>query len=355
MNRPAWIQTLHHLNATTGLPDVLERRADLLNLYHAYRALDGVEDVAVPLRPTVLWRLAPYLGLPVTASDSAFPSTLLVSAREPDSVLVAGVRFESSAVAYAISVVGESYATGRSFPPRCLVEAPEGSPRWERTLRLLEIARSSNNTEEVRGAKGFASAVREPADLRNALDDLLNARRVTLSSEVGYAEVRDRTAIGFLLGDLRRDDVDRILLGVEHSKEGVRVGGKIYAQAVVVASIDRAAVMTIRQLVNHPGEWDQAGEWVGEKPLPSPSVSLPGPTVEEVDAHLRAKFSRSESLGSWRRPGYILELQRDGIRVTTFGLTEHESLLQYAERLRDRFEVSQEERAVVVTARKATS
>ncbi len=263
MNRPSWIQALH-LN-TTSKPDE-DKRADLLNLYRIYRALDGVEDAAVVLRTSVLNRLAPFLGLPVSP-ESTFPSTLVVTACDPNTVLLAGLRYDWTVMAHAISVVGECYVTGTSFSPRCLVSPPVGTPRWERTLRLLAMAHTSANHEEVRGAKGYASAFTDPSYLRTLLSELCKVREVVTSTEEGYrySELREKLLINFMLRELCRTDEEtsRSLLSFDHKNGEFRVGGKPYGKQVILGSIDRVAVSTIQQLAHHPGEWNEAGEWVG--------------------------------------------------------------------------------------------
>lgn len=351
MTKPLWIGCLQRLRGSP-MPDDpkdTEDTEDLMNLYHAYRALDGVELAAVPLRTNVLVRLAAHLNLPVSTDGS---STLVASPEWPESVLVAGVRRETAAVERAIHLVGAQVAGTEPgvLPAPPAPAVPLALPAWTQTLDALCRVPYGQNTEEARGSLGVASAFRDPKELQRTLTDLHRARMASLDVCASIT-LYDKNAYNLLFDALGRPPEVRSLV-VVNREEGslhVAVGGQPYLQAEVVRAVDRAAVLAIRCWAHEPRAWGPEGTWTGgraEKPN-----SVPPPSVEEVDAILRAQFSRSEKVGTWRLPGYILELQKAGIRVTTFGLTEDESLLQYERALRERFTVERDKegRAVVVT------
>lgn len=351
MTKPLWIGCLQRL-CGAPLPDAPKDTEDLMNLmnlYRAYRAIDGVELAAVPLRPRVLALLAPHLNVPVSPDGS---STLVASPEWPDSVLVAGVRRETAAVSRAIDLVGAQIAGTESGvepapPPPA---APLALPAWTQTLDALCRVPYGQNTEEARGSLGVASAFRDPKELHRTLTDLHRARMASLDV-CANVSLYDKNAINLLFDALGRPPEVRSLAIVarEEGSVHVDVGGKSYLQADVVRAVDRAAVLAIRCGAREPRSWRSDGTWGDSKP----DKPVPPPSVEEVDAFLRERFSRSEKLGTWRRPGFILELQSIGIRVTTFGLSESESLLQYEQALTERFTVERgvEEHGVVVTGR----
>lgn len=257
MTRPLWIERLQRLRGASGHDE------DLMNLYHAYRTIDGVEFAAVPLRPNVLARIADHLNLPISPDGS---STIVASPEWPDSVLVAGVRRETAAVERAIHLVGARMSGTESgvTPPPPPPATPPALPAWVQTLEALCRVSSLDNTEEARGSMGVASAFREPKEIQRTLTDLHRARMASIDL-CSNVTLYDKNAFNLLFEALGRPPEVRSLAVVSR-KEGslhVMVGGKSYPQAEVVRAVDRAAVLALQYGAHAPHAWGPDGTWVG--------------------------------------------------------------------------------------------
>lgn len=266
-SRPLWVGCLRRLRGEP-LPDDPRDTEDLMCLYRAYRALDAVEHVAVPLRPRVLEWFSSLLHVPTSPDGS---STLVASPEWPDTVLVAGVRLVRGAVERVIHQAGAQWADTESgllpLPPP--PPDPVAVPPWTLVLDALSRVSESKNTEEARGDRGVASAFRHPNDMRRTLTDLHRARLASLDL-CACITLHDRDAIRLLFDALGTpsDSRSTALVNREEGAAHVEVGGKPYLQAEVLRAVDRAAALAVQCGAHEPRCWASDGSWRGREATP---------------------------------------------------------------------------------------